>query len=288
MEKKFNLIMLKRIRISFLLCLIGVLFHGCTIFRAPQVRDGETAAQCLQRISETNDLLISCKGIAKVSTHGFAFNMNERIAFISQKSHKLRAEMLSPFGVIGSPFQFICNKNKIYLNSRFLEKPYYTTTGALLLRYMLPIQIQPHELITVLHGQLPIESNMHATFDPHADQKILLLSTGIIKKTKLKVMFDLSAVHVQSFEKYSHFNKLIYRITFNQYQTNNHFSTPQSLTISNAQDQFVTFDIQSYYPNCAIKKNPFQIPEPEYDEKGEFSCITSWIFAPIQILSSMF
>jgi outer membrane lipoprotein-sorting protein len=265
-----------------------VFFHGCTIFRLPQVRDGETAAQCFKRISETNDLLISCKGIAKVSTNGFAFNINERVAFISRKPDQLRAEMLTPFGVIGSPFQLISNNKKIFFNSRFLEKPYYINPGALSLQYMSPINIQPFELIAVLHGQLPVEPNMRAAFDPCSEQKVLLLSKGIIKKTRLKVMFDYSATHVRSFEKYNYFNKLMYRMTFNKYQTNNNFYTPQSLTITNAKEQRITLDIQSYYPNCAIKKHPFQIPEPQHDEKGGFSCITSWLFMPVQILSNMF
>jgi len=288
MEKKFSLMISMRLPISFLICLTVIIIQGCTIFRTPQLRDGESAAQCLKRIAETNDLLVSCKGIAKISTQGFEFQLNERIAFISQKSHQLRAEMLSPFGVIGSPFQVICNKNLIYLNSRFLDKPFYTRPDAFLLKHALPIQIQPKELIAFLHGQLPIMPEMHAIFDHQSDQKILLLSKGLIKKTRYKVTFDLSATHVRSFEKYNHFNKLMYRLTFDRYQTYQTFSIPSILTIANADNQCVTLDIQSYFPNCAIKKNPFQIEDLRQAEKGGFPCVTSWIFNPIQTLLNLF
>ena len=285
---KFNLMISMRIQISVLFCLTLITIHGCTIFRVPQLRNDETAHQCLKRIADINDLLVSCKGIAKISAQGFEFQLNERIAFISQKSHKFRAEMLSPFGVIGSPFKLICNQNQIYLNCGFLEKPIYTHPGALLLKYALPIQIQSHELIAFLHGQLPITPEMHATFDPQNEQKILLLSQGLFRKTGYKIIFNLSATQVLSFEKYNHFNKLIYRVTFYHYQMYKGFSIPSNLTISNDKNQSITIDMQSYYPNCAILNKPFQIESPGRAEKGGFPCVISWILNPIQSLFDMF
>lgn len=277
-----------RLPINFFICLTVIVIHGCTIFRAPQLRNGETASECFQRIAETNDMLVSCKGIAKISTQGFGSQLHERIAFIAQKAYKLRAEMLSPFGAIGSPFQLICNENRIYLNSRFMDKPYHIQPNAFMLKYALPINIQPHEFIACLHGQLPTLPAMHATFDPQSDQKVLLLSKGLIRRTRQKIYFDSSEKNVRSFEKYNHFNQLIYRLSFGKYQTFNTFSVPSTLTISNAANQSITLDIQSYYPNCAIKKNSFQIEGFEHADKGGFPCLTSWIFNPVQSLLNLF
>jgi hypothetical protein len=252
------------------------------------MRDHETASQCLKRIAETNDMLVSCKGIAKISTQGFEFQINERIAFISQKLQKFRAEMLGPFGVIGSPFKLICNQNQIYLNCQFLEKPIYTRPDAFLLKYALPIKIQLHELIAYLYGQLPIAPDMHVTFDPQTEHKILLLSQGLISKTRYKIIFNVSASRVQSFEKYNHFNQLIYRVTFHRYQTYKGFSIPSRLTFTNDKNQCVTIDMQSYYPNCAIINNPFHIESPGHAEKGDFPCVIPWMLNPIQSILNMF
>jgi len=287
MEKTINLKILTQIQTSFLICLTLMFIHGCTLFHVPQQRNEETAEQCLKRIWETNELLVSCKGIAKINVYGFDFQLNERIAFISQKSHQLRAEMLSPFGVIGTPFQLICNQNQIYLNSRFLDKPIYTRPGAFLLNHALPIQIQPQELIACLHGQLPISKQMTAYFDSQSEQKILIRSKGLIRKTIGIVFLDSSATHVRSFEKY-HFNKLIFRVTFDQYQTYQNFSVPSKLTFSNTENQYVTLEIQSYYPNCAIKKNPFYIDNSEHSEKGGFPCLPSGIINPIRTFIDIF
>jgi len=284
----FNPMKSKRILTNVVVCLTVMIFHGCTTFRAPELRDGETATQCLANISEKNDLLVSCKGIAKVSTHGFGFTLNERIAFISQKTHQLRAEMLSPFGAIGSPFQLICTPKKLFLKSHFLKKPFYTRPDSYFLKKALPIKIQTQELILFLHGQLPILPGMHAKFDRLSKNKTLLLTKGLFKKTRQRIIFDGSEKHVRSFEKYNHFNELLYRLTFDRYQNYNIFSVPSKMTISNDANQCVTFDIQSYYPNCAIKKNPFLITIPEHTEKGEVSCVTSWIFKPIQALLNIF
>jgi len=287
MEKTINLLKSNRILTSFLACLALIFIHGCTIFRAPQQRNGETADQCLNRIRETNELLVSCKGIAKINIYGFEFQLNERIAFISRRPHQLRAEMLSPFGVIGTPFQLICNQKQIYLNSRFLDQPYYTQQDAFLFNHALPIRIQPQELIACLHGQLPIASKMTAYFDPQSKQQILLLSKGLIRKTKQIVYLDSSATHVRSFEKY-HFNKLIYRVSFGRYRTYHNFSVPSKLIFSNAENQHVDLEIQSYYPNCAIKKNPFYIENSERIEKGGYPCLPSCIVNPIQAFINTF
>jgi len=277
-----------RIQTSFLICLTAIAIQGCTIFHVPQIRDGETASQCLNRIADTNDLLVSCKGIAKLSTRGFEFQVNERIAFISQKMHQLRAEMLTPFGVIGSPFQLICNNDQIYLNSQYLDRPVYTRPGAFLLKQALPIQIQPHELIACLHGQLPITNKMNASFDTLSNQKVLVLSEGIIKKTRQIIFFDENTTRVRSVEKYNNFNRLIYKLTFDHYKTYKNYTIPSFLTISNADNQRVIIDIQTYYPNCAIKNNSFDIDYSIHAEKGGFPCAVSWLFDPIQGLLNIF
>jgi len=284
MDKKNNAMISMRIPISVLICLTAIAIQGCSIFYVPQMRNGETANQCLNRIADTNDLLVSCKGIAKISSIGFEYQINERIAFIAQKMHRLRAEMLTPFGVIGSPFKLICTNDQIYLNSQFLDQPIYTRPGTFLLTQALPIKIQPHELIALLHGQIPFDNQMNATYDRLSNQKTLLLSKGMIKKTRQKIIFDHTETHVRSFEKYNYFNALVYRLTFDQYKTYNNFTIPSTVTISNADNQRIIIDMQSYYPNCAIKKHSFDIDHPKHVNNGGFPCA----FNPFQRLLNLF
>ncbi|ETR74644.1 MAG: hypothetical protein OMM_00067 [Candidatus Magnetoglobus multicellularis str. Araruama] len=277
---------------SIAICLIVIILHGCSTLKPEQMRYKETAAQCLADLVERNNALTSCKGIAKISVQGFNFKLNERIAFISKKSNKLRAEILSPFGVIGSPFLLICNDTQIYVSSRFLQKPYYSTqSNAFFVKHMLPIQIHPEELISYIHAQLPIDNTMHAAFDNQSLQKTLLLSKGLLWKTKYRIVFDTSDIRIQAIEKYNNFNKLVYRVHFNQYQTFKGVRIPSMITFSNADYQSVTLKIQSYWPNCAITKNPFQIEGIDLTKnikKGAIPCLISWINYPGRLLSELF
>jgi len=261
-----------RISISFIIVLS--ILQGCT-FLGPMWKQSETpASQCLSELLNKNSAIKRCKGIAKISAYGFDIQVNERVAFISEYPHCLRAEMLSPFGGIGSPFTLVCNENQIYITGRILPEPYAFKPDGFLLKKILPIKLMPNELISCLNGQLPIDKGMRARFDHHSSQQILWLTKGFIWKKKHKIVFYSKSNDVQSFETYDRFNALIYRLYFDDYRKIGQFLIPFKIRFSNDSNQSIVIDMQSYWVNKPINNMPFQTEIlDETSQKGKFSCI---------------
>jgi len=290
MEAIFNSMKSIRIRISLIVVIATMNFQACSFFKVSYHEDTKTAKQLYRTLLETNQHIGSCKGIVKTSTHGFDFQLNERLAFISQQKHNLRVEMLSPFGAIGSPFMLICNEKKVYATGRLLPDTYLANTHSIMLKQMLPIQMTPREIIDCLHGRIPISKGMRARFDSKSSQKTLILSKGLIWKTRNKIFLNNHNNQVQSVEKYNRFNQLIYRILFEQYRDYQNETIPGQITFVNASNQSLTINIQSYWPNCTIKNKSFQINKNDQQnaEKGVFSCLVSFLTAPVRYIKQSF
>ncbi|MBF0451737.1 MAG: DUF4292 domain-containing protein [Candidatus Magnetomorum sp.] len=281
MNKIFKSMVSTHIRISFVLFVTLSIIQGCAFLHTSHQQTDASA--CLANLLERNKALKTCKGIAKTNSYGFDIQLNERIAFISEGPDRLRVEMLTPLGSIGSPFILICNETQVFISGRFFSEPFYFKPKGFLLKQLLPIKLLPHEMISCLHGQLPVEQGMHATFDRESSQKILVLTNGFFWKKKQKIAFYPESDRVKSIEAYDGFQSLMYRITFDDYQFFDQFSIPCTMTFSNADHQSIRLSIQSYWTNRTINNNPFQTDTFEkQSEKGVFSCFTSWIKLPFR------
>ena len=273
----------KYTRISICLFACLVIIQGCTFFQAPITKKDKSAANCLEELYYRNSALKRCKGIAKTKISGFETQVNERIAFVSEHPDHLRVEMLSPFGAIASPFTLICNEKQLFISGRFLPRTYQTHPKSLWLKQILPIKVLPQEVITCLHGRLPIERGMSASFTKTGIQKTLLLTSGLFWRKYQRIVFYPKSSKVQFIEKYNNLKKIIYRITFDDYRMFDKFIIPCQITFSNEFHQSITILIQSYWANQLITNKPFQTDTFEKQtEKGKKTCLRSWITNPFQ------
>ena len=274
---------LKLIRISLCLFSFIIFIQGCAFFKTPLIKKDEKAAKCLEELYNRNSDLKRCKGILKTKIYGFDYQLNERIAFVSEYPDGLRAEMLSPFGAIGSPLTLICNEKQLLLSGRFLPDTYKTHPKSLWLKQMLPIKILPQEIITCLHGRFPINNSMKAKFTNNKVQKTLLLSQGLFWKEFQRIVFYPKSKNIQYLEKYNNSKKLIYRITFDDYCTFDEFLIPCQITFANDSNQSIKIVIQSYWANQEITNKPFQTEGFEKQSvKGNKPCLNTWILNPFQ------
>jgi hypothetical protein len=257
------------------------MLQACTFLGISQQQQDEKASKCLSQLIHQNSALKRCKGIIKASTAGFDSHINERIAFISEAPHQLRAELLSPFGAIGKPFLLICNESQLVVTGHFFPEPYRFKPDSFLIKKVIPIPLMPKEFISCLHGHLPIDNGTQARFEKNSSQQILWLTKGLIWKKKQKIVFHPDSQNVLSLETYNHLNSLLYKITFSDYRTIDSFLIPFKMIFSNEEDQSITIAIQSYWANKPISSTPFQteIFDKQLEDKGVFSCISNWISA---------
>jgi hypothetical protein len=254
-----------RICLAACLLLVSIGLSACSTLRQrlPEDRRAEKAAkQLLVDISQTNQNLISFKGIGKIRIWGPQQPpINERVAWIGSVPVSLRIVVLAS----GQPVVKFATDGR-YLYFIDLQNPGSSfkkiRSGDASLDKLISMPVKSSDIISLLAGRPPLLDHSRAVLmeDAVNGGAVLILEKWWQVVEKIYLNADKSAV-----EKVELFGggKLRFRVEFKRMQQIKGYRVPRRLKITGSDGTGLQLDIDRYIADVSVKPSMFVLTPPE-------------------------
>jgi hypothetical protein len=234
---------------------------------APEERDAANVAEAgrlIALLESQNNALHDFKGIGKLKVRNNGkVQIDERVAWVGSKPQKISIAIL----ISGFPAVKMASDGKWFYYLEVQDDKHYfkkIKASDASLKPLIEIPIYPHDIITLLAGQVPLPEH-HAAYlktDAETGNAVLILRRkwwGIVEK----IYFDDTKTRVRQIEVFTRNGSLAYRIAFHNIKQINQYRIPFQLRISSPEGVDCTLDTVKYWPDVPVSHSMFVLLPPE-------------------------
>jgi hypothetical protein len=234
---------------------------------APEERDAANVAEARRLITlleSQNNALQYFKGIGKLKVRNNGkVQIDERVAWVGSRPQKISiAILISGFPAVkmasdGQWFYYL----EVQGDKHFFKKVKASDAS---LKPLIAIPIYPHEIITLLAGQVPVPEHHSAYLKTAADtgNVVLILKRrwwGIVEK----IYFDDTKTRVYQIEVFNRSGSLAYRVAFHNIKQINQYRIPFQFRISSPEGVDCQLDTVRYWADVPVSPSVFVLQPPE-------------------------
>lgn len=229
---------------------------GCARFSTPHSHRDLAAEQVVAGLRLTNADLTRFKCVGKITLSSPKQPAQSfRAAMAGQLSDRLRIDMFAPFG--GSAGTVSSDGKHLFLVMHPSREYYKRRFGSGSLRQMIQIDVSVGELLELLVGRIPMDSEFSArlVFDENEAQRRLILVDrwGRIRQ---RIIVD-DFMHPVASTWFDAHQNPVYTLTTAGKQTIDGFVLPRRIDLSGSSGERVTVTLDRYEVNARLDDNLF-------------------------------
>jgi hypothetical protein len=234
---------------------------ACTRFSAPDIQRDMAAEKIVARLKQSNTGLLRFKLVGKMSLSGpDRPTQSFRSAMAGQLPDRLRIDMLAPFG--GSAGSVSSDGKYLYLVMHPSREYHKKRFGKGSLRRMVQINVTVADLLELLVGRIPMDSEFSARLIPTRDTfRTHLVMIDRWGKVRQRITLDDRMHAVRSVWLDSRQNP-VYTMVVTGQQTIDGFVLPKRIDLSAASGNRVSVTLDRYEANAHFDEGLFTVVPP--------------------------
>lgn len=248
-------------RFVIILTLVACLASACTRFLPIEIKPDIAADRVVAQLTQVNAGLIRFKCVGQMKLSGPNRPLQSfRTAMAGMLPDRLRIDMLAPFGGVagtvasdGSNLVLVMHSAGEYHKKRF---------GNGSLRRMIQIDVSVGDLLDLLVGRIPIDTDLSARLvAADGDFPPLLVFLDHWGRIRQRIQLDahMQPVHAEWLDSSQ---QTAYSLTVGGSQVVEGFTLPERIEIVGAGGERVSLALERYEANARLDENLFAPPRP--------------------------